>query len=142
MPLDVDPQLDPLARKVASRFRQRMADQPPGQRKKDNQLTKPINSPKGINRQVIRDNVQTEDTSHDDTVKPNRRDIQPADVFTPKPRNMNVRNLAETGKDQDKALRNQVPKDKGWDTVRNLSQYLVRTEGGGDTPAVGGKRSR
>lgn len=128
--------LDPLALKVARRF---LADQPPGQRKKDNKLTKPINPPKGISREVVKDQVRTEDDGHDDTVKPERKDIQPKDVFTPKPRNINVLNLAQTGKDQDKALRDQIPKDKGWDTVKNLSQYLVRTEGGGGTKPVGVK---
>lgn len=129
--------LDPLASRVAARFVSAVQNQ----RKKDNQLTKPINPPKGIDRSVVKENAVTDTNLHDETVKPARKDIQPSDVFTPKPRNMNVRNFAETGKDQDKVLRNQVPKDKGWDTVKNLSQYLVRTEGGGDTPAVG-KRSR
>lgn len=50
---------------------------------------------------------------------------------------MSVLNFAETGEDQDKVLRTQVHKDKGWDTVKNLSQYLIRTEGGGDTPPAG-----
>ncbi len=129
--------LDPLTIRVANRHLQRLADQAPGQRKEVNKLTKPINPPKGISKDVVRNQVRTEDDSHDETVEPNRKDIQPKDVFTPKPRNMNVLNLVETGKDQDKVLRNQVPKDKGYDTVKNLSQYLVRTEGGGGTKPVG-----
>ena len=123
-----------LVLRVAARFQ---AAQQSGQRKEVNKLTKPINPPKGISRGVVKDQAYTDDDGHDDTVKPERKDIQPKDVFTPKPRNMNVLNLAQTGKDQDKALRDQVPKDKGYDTVKNLSQYLVRTEGGGGTKAVG-----
>lgn len=125
-----------LALRVAARFQ---AAQQPGQRKEVNKLTKPINPPKGISRDVVKDQVRTDDEGNDETIKPERKDIQPKDVFTPKPRNMNVLNLAQTGKDQDKALRDQIPKDKGYDTVKNLSQYLVRTEGGGGTRAVGVK---
>jgi hypothetical protein len=50
---------------------------------------------------------------------------------------MGVRNFAETGKDLQKALDRQIPKDKGYDTVRNLSQYLIRTQGGGGTKPEG-----
>jgi hypothetical protein len=38
---------------------------------------------------------------------------------------MGVLNLAETGKDLSRALDRQVPKDKGYDEVSNLSQYLL-----------------
>ncbi len=126
--------------RVAQRFEQvRLADQATGQRAKDKKLTSPINSPKGINRTLVKENGRTEDKHLEETATPDRKDIRPKDVFSPTPRSMNVLNFAETGKDQDKALRNQVPHDKGWDTVKNLSQYLIRTEGGGGTPPVGKK---
>jgi hypothetical protein len=44
---------------------------------------------------------------------------------------MNVRNLAETGKDLDTKTQKQIQHDKGYDVVNNLSQYLIRTDGGG-----------
>jgi hypothetical protein len=134
--------VDPLAIRVAARYLVKLADQPAGQRSRDNRLTKPINSPKSIGRQVVKDQARTEDDGHDETISPDRRDIQPKDVFTPKPRNMNVLNFVQTGKDQDYASRHQIPNDKGYDTVKNLSQYLVRTEGGGGTPAVGNKAKK
>ncbi len=128
-----------LVRRIISRYLVRVADQAKGQRAKDRQLSTPINSPKGIDRGLVKDNARTEDEHIEETVEPDHKDIRPKDVFSPSPNNMNVLNFAETGKDQDKVLRNQVPNDKGWDTVKNLSQYLIRTEGGGGTPAVGKK---
>ncbi len=136
-----------LILRVAARF-QRTADQPPGARKEVKKLVKPINTPKGISRDTVKDYVTTEDDAHEETVKPNSKDIQPKDVFQPKPKHMNVLDYAQKGwpgtssdyKDMDKALRKQVPNDKGWDTVRNLSQYLIKTDGGGGTGAVGAKK--
>lgn len=120
---------DPLAHRVAARWIQ--GDQPAGQRKRDRELTQPINRPKGINRQVVRDFGKTKDKG-DETVKPDRRDIRPKDVFSPLPKDVGVKNLVDTGKDLSKAIKTQIPKDKGYDVVRNLSQYLIRTEGGSD----------
>ncbi len=133
-----------LALRVAARFQRRLADQPPGARKDVRNLVKPINPPKGMSRETIKDYVTTED-DRDEAVSPDKRDIQPKDVFQPKPKNMNVLDYATKGwpgtsddyKDMDKVLRTQIPKDKGYATVKNLSQYLVRTEGGGGTKAVG-----
>lgn len=124
-----------LVRRVVARFLAQ-ADQPAGQRKRDRELATPINRTRGIDEKIQKDNARTDD-SHDDAVEPDRRDIRPSDVFSPSPRSMSVLNFAETGEDQDKVLRTQVHKDKGWDTVKNLSQYLIRTEGGGDTPPAG-----
>lgn len=118
-------------------FRLMLGDAAPGQRKNDNKLTQPINKPKGIDRGIVKDNARTEDEHIEETATPDRKDVRPKDVFSPSPRNMNVLNFAETGKDQDQVLRDSVPKDKGWDTVKNLSQYLIRTEGGGGTPPAG-----
>jgi len=132
-----------VALRVAARF-QRVADQPAGARKEIRDLVKPINKPKGISRETVKEYVSTSD-DREDSVSPDRRDIRPEDVFQPLPRNMNVLDYARKGwpgdsedyKDMDSALRKQVPKDKGWDTVKNLSQYLVRTDGGGGTDPVG-----
>lgn len=118
---------DPIALRVAARWIQ--GDQPPGQRQHAKELTQPINRPKGIDRQVVRDFGKTKEKG-DETVKPERKDIRPKDVFTPTPRDVGVKNLVDTGKDLSKAIDTQVPKDKGYDVVRNLSQYLIRTEGG------------
>lgn len=123
-----------LVAKVAAIF---LADQPPGQRKKDKALVKPINPPKGIDRTIVKEHGQLMDEGHDDTVDPNKRDIQPADVFIPKPNQTGVLNLVETGKDLSNAIKNQIPKDKGYATVKNLSQYLIETGGGGGTKPVG-----
>lgn len=124
-----------LVLRVAARF-QRQADQPAGQRQKAKRLTAPINSPKGIAKGVKDEHGDTIATG-DETVDPDRRDIRPKDVFNPTPNQMGVRNFAETGKDLQKALDRQVPKDKGYDTVNNLSQYLIRTDGGGGTKPQG-----
>lgn len=116
---------------VAARYLKKLADQPPGQRRRVRQLTQPINKPRGVSRQVVREFGTTKDKG-EETTKPDRRDIQPKDVFTPSPKDVGVLNLVDTGKDLSKALDKQVPKDKGYDTVSNLSQYLIRTEGGGE----------
>lgn len=122
--------INALTLRVAARW-QRQADQAPGQRRHVKKLSDPINKPKGIKREVTKDYAKSKDTG-DDTTKPHRRDIQPKDVFNPTPDVTGVLNFAETGKDLSRALDNQVPKDKGYETVKNLSQYLIRTEGGGE----------
>jgi hypothetical protein len=113
-----------IALKVAARF-QRVADQPPGARQHAKKLTKPVNAPRGISREIVRENGETmlEDAEM------NRRDIQPKDVFNLTPNHAGVLNLVETGNDMQKAIDRSVPKDRGYDTVYNLSQYLIRTEG-------------
>jgi hypothetical protein len=114
-----------------------IADQPSGQRKKDKDLVKPINPPKGIDKGIVREHGKPMEDGHDDTVNPHRKDLRPEDVFVPKPDQVSVRNLAETGKDLSKAIEKQIPKDKGYDAVRNLSQYLIETKGGGGAKSVG-----
>jgi hypothetical protein len=111
-----------LAARVASRFIQRMADQPPGQRKHVQELVKPINQPR----------VKQPDITRDEGVKvtePDKRDILPQDIFDPT--NGDVLNLALTGEDLTE-VNDEIPDDKGYGTVKNLSQYLIRTEGGGE----------
>lgn len=125
---------DALILRVASRFMQ--ADQPPGQRSKEKDLLKPVNTPKGIDRSLLREHGQPMNEGHDDTIDPHRRDLRPIDVFIPKPNDVAVRNLAETGRDLSHAIEKQIPKDKGYATVRNLSQYLIETGGGGGTKPV------
>jgi len=125
---------DALILRVAARFLH--ADQPPGQRKKDKDLVKPVNRPKGIDRSIVKEHGKPMDEGHDETVSPNRRDLRPEDVFSPKPDQTSVRNLAETGKDLAEVIKKQIPKDKGYATVKNLSQYLIETEGGGGTKSV------
>lgn len=119
-----------IPQRVAARYMEKMADQPPGMRKRVRQLTQPINKPKGVSRQVVREFGTTKEKG-EETIKPNRRDIRPKDVFSPTPNTVGVKNLVDTGKDLSKALDKQIPKDKGYDTVSQLSQYLIRTEGGG-----------
>ena len=125
---------DAMLLRVARRF---MADQPPGQRKKDKDLVKPVNPPRGIDRGIVREHGKPMGESHDEMVDPHRRDLRPEDLFIPKPDQVGVRNLAETGRDLSKAIRKQVPKDKGYDAVSNLSQYLIETKGGGGADPVG-----
>ena len=114
-----------LALKVAALFWRRQSAQPPGARQDARQRTQPINKPRGIDRQIARENGESR-TEGEDVTKPHHRDIQPKDVFSPTPDVMGVLNLAETGKDLSRALDRQVPKDKGYDEVSNLSQYLLR----------------
>ena len=131
--------ITPLALRVAARHQRLLvADQPPGERKRDQDLTKPINKPRGIEKSIVDEHARGVD-HRNDLVPPDRRDIRPEDVFHGTPSQMNVRNLAETGKDLDDKTKNQIKKDKGYDTVKNLSQYLIRTEGGGGTEAEGKK---
>lgn len=123
--------------RVVARFQQRLANQ--SAKSNARKLTYPINAPKGIDKGIVRDNATGVEPGHEDTVDPARRDITPKDVFNLSPSSGSVLNLVETGKDLSKALQKQIPKDKGWDTVKNLSQYLIRTDGGGGTLPVGKK---
>lgn len=127
--------------RVAARFqKEAMKDNPRQEAKRE---VKPINTPKGIDKDIVRENGKS-DTSHldkGDAGKPASRDVRPEDVFIAKPKNTAVRSLVETGKDLTHAIKTQIPKDKGYDTVKNLSQYLVKTEGGGGTEAVGIKNA-
>jgi len=125
---------DALILRVAARFLH--ADQPPGQRRRDKSLVKPVNPPKGIDRSIAKEHGQPMEDAHDEVVSPDRRDLRPIDLFVPKPDQVSVRNLAETGRDLARAIQKQIPKDKGYATVRNLSQYLIETEGGGGTPRI------
>ena len=120
-----------IARRVVARF---LAAETPGQHAKE--LTHPINKPKGIEKSIVEEHGRSVD-ERQDTIDPARKDIRPEDVFAGTPDQMGVRNYAETGKDLQKAIDNQVPKDKGYAAVRNLSQYLIRTEGGGSAKPVG-----
>lgn len=124
-----------LALRVAARFQRRQADQPAGARQHAKHLTKPINTPRGIAPKIVKDNGDL----MMDGLRPNRRDIQPKDVFNLTPNLAGVLNLVETGKDLQKAIDSKVPRDKGYDTVYNLSQFLIRTEGGGDSDPAGKK---
>jgi hypothetical protein len=121
-------------RRVVAKFLQQAA-QPPGARSDAKKMTHPINKPKGIRKDIVDDHASR--LNHrEDTVEPGRRDIRPEDVFAGTPNQMGVLNLAQTGKDLSKAM-NQIKKDKGYDSVSNLSQYLISTEGGGGTPPAG-----
>jgi len=124
-----------LAWRVARRFR---ADQAPGQRKHVRDLTQPINKTKGVDREILKEHGESK-TEGEETVTPQRRDILPKDVFTPQPKDVGVRDFAESGQDLSNAIKNQIPKDKGYETVKNLSQYLIRTEGGGEGGPEGKK---
>lgn len=125
-------------RRVVAAYRAVLANQAPDARQKAKHNAIPINKPKGIDRGVVKDNGLTK-VKGEDVVKPERRDIQPKDVFAPTPNNTGVLSLAQSGKDLSKALSKQVPKDKGHDVVYNLSQYLIRTEGNGEEGTEEGK---
>jgi hypothetical protein len=114
--------------RVANRYL-KCAVASPRSRARENAL--PVNPARGIDKDIVSDNAET-DTSREEAVKPSRKDIRPEDVFPSTPNNMGVLNLAETGKDLSQAIDKKVPKDEGYDTVRNLSQYLISTEGGGE----------
>lgn len=127
---------EPISLRVAARYA--AATNPRQEAKRD---VKPVNAPKGIEKALVRDNGKA-DTSHlegDDASTPARRDIRPEDVFLAKPKDVAVQNLVETGHDMEHAIGKQVPKDKGYDAVKNLSQYLIETGGGGGAKAVGVK---
>jgi len=108
----------------------------PGARERAKDNTQPINKPRGIDREIVKENGVSE-SSLEESVDPHRRDIQPKDVFSPSPKNTGVLNLALTGEDLSKAIDKKIPKDKGYETVSNLSQYLISTEGGGEGGPVG-----
>ena len=132
-----------LSLRVAARFL-RYAANPAKARQDARDLLTPINKPKGIAPSTVKEQALT-DKARDTDTKADNRDITPKDVFTPKPKNMNVLDYVRKGwpgdstdyKDMEKAIRKQIPKDKGFATVKNLSQYLVETGGGGGTKPVG-----
>lgn len=125
-----------IATRVVCRYLWKMADQPPGQRKRVREMARPINAPAGVGRKVIKEDGKSK-SEGEDVTDPDRRDIQPRDVFWPPlPKNVSVRNLAETGRDFSDA-ESKVEKEPGSETVSLLSQYLVKTEGGGEGGPVG-----
>lgn len=140
-------EFDPIVVRVAARFQKKLADQPAGARQDAARAVRPINRPKGIGRETVEEYVRTEDDGNDETINPTRTDIQPEDVFQPKPRHMNVLDYVNKGwpgiaddyEDMTHAIKKEIPNDRGSETVYNLSQYLVRTQGGGGTPALGTK---
>lgn len=127
--------MNPLTLRVAARFQQ--ANQPPGARQEAKKRTHPINKPKGIDPDIVAEHGRSIENGFEHMIPPERRDIRPEDVFAGTPAQMGVRNLAETGRDLQKAIDKQVPKDKGYDAVSNLSQYLIKTDGGGSADPVG-----
>ena len=129
-------------RRVVEAYRRSLfADQAPGARQKARGNTTPINKPKGIDRDVVNNNGILK-TKGEDVTKPQSRDIQPKDVFTPTPDSTGVLSLAQSGKDLAKIIKTQIPKDKGADVVYNLSQYLIRTDGNGEKGTAEGKRKK
>lgn len=129
---------DSIVLKVAAQF-QKLADQPAGARSRAKALATPINKPRGIDKSIVKDQAVSsgDHMEASETVDPDKRDITPKDVFNTSPNSSGVLNLAETGKGLEKAIDKQIPKDKGYDTVKNLSQFLIRTEGGGGTEPAG-----
>ena len=101
-------------------------------RVKVRELVAPANRLKGIDRKTVSDYAETEV----DQPKQKRQDIRPQDVFFPKPAQASVLKPAQTGKDMSRAIEHQIPKDKGFDGVNHLSQYLVETKGGGSGTPV------
>jgi hypothetical protein len=124
----------PLAQRLAARALAAAVARQEAQRR-----THPVNKPRGIDPDIVAEHARGVEDRRKDTVSPGRRDVRPEDVFAGTPDQMGVRNLAETGKDLSKVIRNQIPKDKGYDAVRNLSQYLIQTEGGGGADPAGRK---
>ena len=122
-----------IAKRVLARFLQ-LAET---SRAHARDLTNPINKPKGIDKAIVKDQGETIDDYNDETVKPMRNDVRPEDVFPGLPSDMGVLNCAETGHGLEKALEKQIPKDKGYDNVSNLSQYLIESAGGGGSKPVG-----
>jgi len=107
----------------------------PSNRQEAVKHTHPVNKPKGIDPDIAADHGRGVG-ERGDAVKPAKRDLRPEDVFSGTPNQMAVRNLAETGRDLSRALDKQIPKDKGYDAVSNLSQYLIETAGGGSGTPV------
>lgn len=106
----------------------RLADQLPGGRSRARKNTQPVNKPKGITVPLQREQGADLSGDNPEAVEPDRRDIRPKDVFSPSPKNLAVQNLYETGRDLERAIERQVPKDRGYGSVYNLSQYLIKTE--------------
>ncbi len=125
--------MDRLTLPVVRRF---LAQNPRQQAVKN---THPINKPKGIDPGIVAENGRSDEYAFEQGQKPSRRDIRPEDVFAGTPDQMGVRNFAETGHDLQKAIHKQIPRDKGYENVAQLSQYLIRTEGGGGHESVGRK---
>lgn len=100
-------------------------------RSKAKDSVKPVNRLKGVDRGTLSGYAKSEEEPK------SKKDIRPQDVFFPKPDQVGVLNLAQTGQDMTKAIDKQIPKDKGYETVGQLSQYLIETKGGGNTPPVG-----
>lgn len=120
-----------ISTRVFRRWLQKLADQAPGQRKRVRDLTKPINPPKGLDKDLRREQGMTM-AEGEDNIKPDRKDIAVKDIYSPNRNSQGVQNLVETGQG---FTQKQVQKDKGFENVKNLSQYLIRTEGGsGDGP--------
>ncbi len=117
-----------IATRVLRRWLQKLADQVPGQRKRVRDLTNPINAPKGLDMGLRREQGEMV-AEGDEVVESDRKDITPKDVYYPSRNSQGVQNLVETGRG---FTQKQVEKDKGFETVKNLSQYLIRTEGGGE----------
>lgn len=122
--------MDRLVKKVALRF---VAE---NRRKDVRELTHPINRPKGVDPSVVREQGK-QDLSLEESIAPKRTDIQPADVFPGNPKWVAVQSLVTKPKGMEKAIEKQIPKDKGYDAVSNLSQYLIETAGGGGAKPVG-----
>lgn len=116
-----------LTLKVAARFQQKQAAQPQGQKRRTQKLVTPINPPHGISDELTKDYGDPQ-PSGTESMDPHHRDLEPSDLFKPLPKFISVRNLVQTGKDLSHAISHQVPKDKGYHAVKNLSQYLIRTE--------------
>jgi len=128
-----------LAYLVLARFLSRCADQAPGNRKRVRDLAQPINKPRGVSREVVRDFGQVVAPDTEGLTEPDRKDIQPKDVFSPTPNDVGVLNLWETGEGLTKSVQRRIDRDKGHDVVDNLSQYLIRTDGGGSGGPEGKK---
>lgn len=125
-----------LHARVAARYVERQADQIPGQRRETQKNVTPINKPLNVPPQIKRE--QAQEHPPEDGIKPERKDIRPKDVFNVTPNDVGVRNFAETGRDnQTGKVDRRIKDDAGFATVKNLSQYLIRTEGGGGTPPQG-----
>lgn len=91
-------------------------------RTKAKKSLKPMNRLKGVHKSTLSEYAKSEEDPM------SRKDIRPEDVFFPKPDQVGVLNLAQTGKDMSKAIDKQIPKDKGYETVDQLSQYLIETK--------------
>lgn len=120
-----------LRLKIALRYLSAVSN--PRTKAKDN--AQPVNTPKGIDKGIVRENGVSE-SPLDESASPGKKDIRPKDVFPTTPTNSGVLNLVQTGEDLSKAIDKKVPKDDGYDAVSNLNQYLITTEGGGSGDPV------